>query len=108
MPKNKPFRTESDFTRKAVDHLRSRYGEDIFCWKSNDNFTRGILDIPACFFGTFVSVELKNGDTAPKPHEKLQEYNGVKIRRAGGFAFIARDMHELIDGFERIREVIGK
>ena len=47
---------------------------------------RGTPDILACVNGFFVALELKR-DNAQRP-DKLQDYQLVKIREAGGASFI--------------------
>lgn len=102
------FRSESAFTRESMSWIRNRFGDDVWGWKVNDNFTRGILDICLCLCGYFVAVELKNGETEKKPHEELQNHNMAKIQRANGFAFKAKNMDELKSGLEKIYDIVKK
>lgn len=93
---------KDDFCRKA----RETYGEDIVIFKINDSCTAGLLDTFICFFGRFVVFEFKNGKTPPKPHEHLQNYNIVRIRRANGFGAVVRSSNDGLESLKKIREII--
>ena len=67
------------------------------CWYYHpcDKTRRGIPDIIACIDCKFIAIELKkNFNTGPS---KLQEYNILKIREAGGYAFWATSVEDVMD-----------
>ena len=109
--KNKEFRNEAAFKRKAIAFIKERYGDDVWGWPPSDRFTRAVPDLIFCIKGLFFAIELKNGQTKNLPHEKLQDINLDKIERAGGIALKARTMQDLeshLTNFEMSLENLKK
>lgn len=100
------YRLESNFKAAAARIIKEKYGEDVWFYKVNDGCIKGLPDLILCFFGRFVGIELKNGQTERKAHEALQDVTLKRIQRADGFGFKARRMEDIFDGLEKIREVI--
>ena len=65
---------------------------------ANRNTKSGIPDILACVNGYFVGIEVKAQHGSPSA---LQEYNCLKIREAGGYAYIVYP-----SGFEKLKLII--
>ena len=100
------MRPEDKVKADFCDSARKKYGPDIVIFKINDSCTSGLLDCFICFFGRFVVFEIKNGSTAFKPHEPLQNYNIARVRRANGFGSVIRSVKEGMDALENIRKII--
>ncbi len=99
------FDREDHIQKIGVGMLLKKYGNNIWHFRTSEKRikdVRGIPDDIFCFFGIFVGVEFKNGNTPKKPHEALQKYNIMKIRQAKGFAFVCRSIPELMQAFEEI------
>lgn len=52
-------------------------------------YSQGIPDLLACYRGFFIAFEVKTPENK-KGATKLQQYNLKAIRRAGGYAYVAR------------------
>lgn len=108
---NQTHRRESSMESDGVSLLKQKYGRNIWhlrtSWKRVKD-RRGEPDDVFCFFGFFVAVEFKNGQTPKKSHEALQNYNLMRIRDANGFAFVCRNNDDLLSAFERIHDLIKK
>jgi hypothetical protein len=92
---------ESVLQNKVIPKIKEIYGEDVWVYKTHDQCRIGVLDVILCFYGHFVSFELKRkkkeksiGD--PKM-SKLQEYNSKKIIRAGGSSFSADNVSTILE-----------
>lgn len=55
--------------------------------KTHEVSIRGIPDFLLCVCGTFIAIELKRSEDAPR--NKLQEWTLLSIGHAGGMSFIA-------------------
>ena len=55
---------------------------------------KGLPDLIGCFQGKFLAIEVKrkNGKVSPE-----QEATIARINRAGGLAFVARDLETVIE-----------
>lgn len=89
--------------------LESKIQSKIISWL-NDNgcyvvkvqqaSRAGVADIVCCVNGLFVAIETK------QPHkdlEPLQKYNANKVRNAGGIAFKADNLQDVITAITNIR-----
>ena len=107
----KKFRFESGLEAEGINLLKKKYGRNIWCVKTSYKRVkdkRAEPDHYFCFFGFFVAVEFKNGETARKKHEALQDYVLMRIREANGFAFKCRTLDDPLSGFGRIHDLILK
>jgi hypothetical protein len=82
---------ESQLTAKVKKMIRQEF-PDVWFQKLSDRFTSGILDLHLCCWGVFVAMEGKTPQN--KKRDKLQEFNILQIRRAGGIAGIYRNVED--------------
>lgn len=104
--RNPSFRRENDLKDAICRRIKEAYTNDVVFFKINDACSTGYPDIFLCFFGRFVAIECKNGATAFKKHEALQNYNLSRIQRADGFGFVGRNIDTVMDSLAKIREII--
>lgn len=98
-------RPEDKLKDRICDAIKKQYGDDVVFFKINDACSRGLPDVIMCFFGRYIAFEIKNGQTARKPHEDLQNHYLKKIRRADGFGMVIRTIDEAMEALKKIREV---
>ena len=97
MKKPRPFKipdqSEKDLT-KAIRYLLKSQG--IWHYKVLGGFgtVKGIPDIIGCFGGRLIAIEVKTkrGKLSPE-----QEIHIDRINKAGGLAFVARDLDTVIE-----------
>jgi len=77
-------KAETKFKEKVQKDLKTLNN----CWfvKIQQASIRGIPDILMCLCGTFVAIELKRAEDAPR--NKLQEWTLHAISHANGMSFI--------------------
>ena len=87
--------TETVLRRRIVRALKTQWPL-AWVWHPDSRFTSGIPDLLICVEGNFLAIEVKTprGRIAPIQHATL-----MKIRRAGGRAWIIRSVEELDDVF---------
>jgi len=67
---------------------------DFWVFKTVVCNRNGIPDIVGCtYLGRFFAIEMKYGKNKAS---KLQEWNIQEIKKAGGIAFVAYSLHEVI------------
>ena len=110
-------RLESILQKRTIEAIKNKYGKDVWVYKTNDQCRIGIPDIILCFYGHFVSIELKRRNKrALKKGEsvlnsdndvtKIQKYNIKKINVAGGSGFVGRSARTIIEKLDKIRNSI--
>ena len=83
--------TETHLKIAVIRMIRKEF-PDIWFYKSNDNFRSGLPDLILNVAGRFGGIELKVGKNEPTP---LQTYELHRIKKAGGFAYVARSIEEV-------------
>lgn len=80
----------------VIQHQILRYlsGLGAYTSKTIVGNKNGIPDIIACLNGTYIAIEVKAKD---KDATELQKYNIDKINKAGGIAFVAHSVEEVIN-----------
>lgn len=80
----------------VIQHQILRYlsGLGAYTSKTVVGNKSGIPDITACFNGRYIAIEVKAKD---KEATDLQKYNIDKIIKAGGIAFVAHSVEEVIN-----------
>lgn len=76
--------------RKIMAYLTSINAYAVKIIQANRS---GVPDIVCCLNGRFIAIECKRKG---KKAEKLQEYKIEKIRQAGGIAFVADDVPQVV------------
>ena len=98
MKKIKPFKipaqSEAEITR-AIRYLLKSQG--IWHYKVLGGFgtVKGIPDIIGCFGGRLIAIEVKTKKGKLSPE---QEIHIDRINKAGGLAFVARGIQDVIKG----------
>lgn len=91
---------ESSVVRAIVLHLRS---EGAFIFKTHGDHKRaGLPDLIACVHGRYVAIEVK-APGGNHPVSKRQKAELDRIRRAGGLAFVATSVAEVVRELEGLR-----
>jgi len=90
----KPPTPEAQLTR-AIRQLLNSVG--IFHWKAwgGPMSTPGVPDIIGCFKGRMIGIEIKSEKGVVSEYQKEFIEN---INRAGGLAFVARSLEDVIEG----------
>lgn len=90
----KPPTKEAQLT-KSIRQLLNSIG--IFHWKAwgGPMSTPGVPDLICCFKGRLVGIEIKAQKGIISPYQKEFIDN---INRAGGLAFVARSVNDVIEG----------
>lgn len=90
----KPPTEEAQLTR-SIRQLLNSLG--IFHWKSwgGPMSTPGVPDLICCFKGRLVGIEIKSEKGIVSEYQKEFIDN---INRAGGLAFVARSLEDVIEG----------
>ena len=100
--------TMAEYKTKAVK-LEKRIQKDIATWLRNKGFhvdvitkgmygTNGIADIIACKDGRYIAIEVKRPGNKPTA---LQERWLMDVQDAGGIAFIAYSIQDVIVKFAK-------
>lgn len=86
--------------RKYLDML------GIWNWKPMQGLgaVKGIPDIICCWKGRFIAIEVKVGSNKPS---KYQECKIKEINRAGGLAFVAYSIDDVINKLDVGNKFIG-
>ena len=93
-PPWKPPTAEALLT-KSIRQLLNSVG--IFAWKEwgGPMSTPGVPDIIGCFKGRLIGIEIKSEKGVVSEYQKEFIEN---INRAGGLAFVARSVDDVIEG----------
>ncbi len=96
LPLPKFQQTEKDITREIRGYLRSR---GILHWKAwgGPMSEKGIPDILCCIKGRLIGIEVKGARGVVSPD---QEKWIDRINRAGGLAFVAHSLDDVIRELE--------
>ena len=102
--------SERNLQTRIIKAIRQKYGKSVWVLKVNDSTRVGIPDLIICFYGLFVSVEIKKHiwNNATKKYEQgreltpMQEYNIKEINLAGGSAFMAYTLATVMKKLDRI------
>ena len=80
---------------KSIRQLLNSVG--IFAWKEwgGPMSTPGVPDIIGCFKGRMIGIEIKSEKGVVSEYQKEFIEN---INRAGGLAFVARSLEDVIEG----------
>jgi Holliday junction resolvase len=99
----KPPTAEALLT-KSIRQLLHSVG--IFAWKEwgGPMSTPGVPDIIGCFKGRLIGIEIKSEKGVVSEYQKEFIEN---INRAGGLAFVARDIQTVIDKLELTDRFLG-
>lgn len=109
------YRFESQLQVSTINKIKEKYGDDVWIFKTHDLCRVGIPDLILCFFGHFVSIELKRKQNAQRKGtmdprytdsdaSQMQKYNIKKINSAGGSAFIGRTVPEIMERLDKIHQ----
>lgn len=101
----KQYKYESDVNDDIAKAIKQRYGRKVWYYKTNDKSRKAILDIILCFYGVFVSIEIKRPDNSYGV-QPLQNYNIKMIKEAGGYAFSANNKEDVMHTLENILDEI--
>jgi hypothetical protein len=102
---------ESYLQSKIIKKLKEKYGENIDVTNNHGSAMSmaGTPDIHVCFYGLFVSIEVKLPEriemgTKKKQTEptELQRKRLNKQARAGAVSLVCRNDQDLIEMFERL------
>lgn len=99
----KKYRYEKDLQHKVGIEIKKRYGFNVWYYHPREGRggRKAVLDVILCFYGLFVSIELKR-DLEERGPTTLQNHNIKLIRRAHGYAFAADTVDGVIFGLEKI------
>jgi len=113
----KKFYLPSDLQSALISKIKETYLNDVWVYKTHDLCRIGIPDLIICFFGHFLAIELKKPHRNARRvgvHDKpdhidsdlspMQTYNIKLINRAGGTAFVARSIPQVMERLEKIRK----
>ncbi|MCK9324734.1 MAG: VRR-NUC domain-containing protein [Bacteroidales bacterium] len=92
---------ETYIKQQVLKKLRKKY-PTAWIKKICDRFTKGTPDIICCINGLFIAVELKTLNGVIKP---IQTHEIRLINEAGGKAFVARSVSEVL---KEVEEYVGK
>jgi len=83
-------------SEQAIQKRVIKYLESIgaYVFKIISANRAGIPDIVGCYKGLYFTIEMK---TKKGVVSKLQLYNIEKVKQAGGIAFVARSLKEVLD-----------
>lgn len=95
--KKKPI-LESQIQKQFKEWLDKQ--TDLKHWKTNDQYTRGVSDIPMCLRGLFVAIELKVPGKEPTA---LQQKFIDEVVEAGGIACWCDTVKKCVSVVETIR-----
>ena len=75
----------------------------IFHWKhwQGPMGEKGVADIIGCHHGQFIAIEIKSGKGRVTPHQ--QRFIN-RVNDAGGLAFVARSLEDVIDNLNLNRK----
>ena len=90
----KPKITEHDLTKGIRNLLRTCGIWHYKAWQGMGSMP-GVSDIIGCHKGKFFAIEVKRPDG--KPTDNQVQFQ-LRVREAGGIAFIARSVDDVIDG----------
>ena len=97
MKKPKPFKipdqSEAEIT-KSIRYLLKSQGIWHFKNFGGPMSVKGLPDLIGCFGGRFLAIEVKRKSGKVSPE---QEVMIDRINRAGGLAFVARDLETVIE-----------
>ena len=97
MKKPKPFKipdqSEAEIT-KSIRYLLKSQGIWHFKNFGGPMSVKGLPDLIGCFGGRFLAIEVKRKSGKVSPE---QEVMIARINRAGGLAFVARDLETVIE-----------
>ena len=102
---------EKTFQGQLMEAIRSKFGPNVWIYKTND-VQVGIPNLIICFFGHFVAVEIKRANiptSRAKPAyndpdlTNPQRSNIIKINKAGGSAFVGREIFAVVEKLEKIQ-----
>lgn len=95
--KNNTPRSEKDIEKEIRKHLERKLGAYVI--KNHGSaFTKpGIPDLTLCLNGWFIGIEVKNEKGVVSDVQKVHIKN---INKAGGIAFVARSLEEVIERLE--------
>lgn len=96
--------------KTKVTRMLKSFGEDVwYFYPGNNGFGKsGVPDIIACAHGVFFGIEVKADET--KTATKLQELQGSRIERAGGYWFLVRseeDVETVATAISEIKEIVA-
>jgi len=101
----RPEPKEAELTRAVRDMLKSLKIFHFKHWAGPMTSPKGISDILGCYKGRMIAIELKKpGWKPPKPTSKAYKHYRHQadfidaVRRAGGVAFFAQSIDDVIDG----------
>jgi hypothetical protein len=79
----------------SIRHLLKSMG--VFHWKNFGGFmgAKGVPDILGCYHGKLLGIEVKAPNGKVSPDQQIFIEN---INRAGGLAFVARSVDDVIEG----------
>ena len=99
----KKYRYEKQLQRKAGLEIKKVYGAHVWYYHPREGRggRKAVPDIILCFYGLFVVIELKR-DLSVRGPTKLQNYNIKLIKRAGGWAFSADTIENVMYGLDQI------
>lgn len=89
---------ESSIQKQILNYLRSK--ERVWPVKVIVSNRNGTPDILACVDGRFVAIEVK---TPTGRLTKLQKYHIDRIIEAGGVAFVATSVDDVIEKLESLK-----
>ena len=78
--------------KTSVKAMIKRSFPQAWCYKTNDRTTSGIPDLIICMYGRFIAIELKTAKGKVSP---IQDYTINAIKRAGGYAVVARTVADV-------------
>lgn len=90
---------ERDLQKKIIKELKKEVPSDLFAYKTNDQFVRGLPDIIGCYRGVFVGLEIK---TETGRLSEAQKLTLEKIKHAGGIGRVVRNIPQVWAVFEEI------
>lgn len=91
------IKSEKDIELEIRKHLERVLGAYVIKQHGSAFTKPGILDLTLCLNGWFISIEIKNEKGVVSPQQKVHIRNIIK---AGGIAFVARSLKEVLDKLE--------
>lgn len=93
---------EKDLQARVKDAIIKRYGKNVYYIHPRSRVQKDLLDIYLCFYGRFVTIELKK-DLQEYGATKIQLYQMNKIREAGGATILVDNLEDVLDALEIIK-----
>ena len=90
-------RSEKDIELEIRKHLERNLGAYVIKQHGSAFTKPGIPDLTLCLNGWFIGIEVKNEKGIVSSVQKVHIKN---IKKAGGIAFVARSLEEVIDKLE--------